>query len=106
MRTYCGRVGRPAENQALASLHCLSLFFLHQIVANTLTAAFDLAVSLGATSVAMPTLATGYGPMTIDAFARAFADSVLGRFPIETVTIVVRSDENAGIINSVLAAET
>ena len=52
----------------------------------------------------MPTLATGYGSMTIDAFARAFAESVVGRFPLETVTIVVRSDENAATINSVLAA--
>ena len=77
----------------------------HQIVADTLSAAFDLAVSLRAKSIAMPTLATGYGPMTIDAFARAFADSVFERFPIKTVTIVVRSDENVGIINSVLAAE-
>jgi len=76
----------------------------HQIVADTLTAAFNLAVSLGAKSIAMPTLATGYGPMTIDAFARAFAESVVGRFPLETVTIVVRSDENAATINSVLAA--
>ena len=78
----------------------------HQIVADTLSAAFDLAVSLGANSVAMPTLATGYGPMTIDAFARAFAGTVFGHYPIDTVTIVVRSDENAGIINTVLAAET
>lgn len=42
--------------------------------------------------------------MAIDGFARAFTDSVVGRFPINTVTIVVRSDENAAIINSVLAA--
>ena len=53
----------------------------HQIVVDTLAAAFNLAVSLGAKSIAMPTLATGYGPMTIDAFARAFADAVFGRFP-------------------------
>ena len=76
----------------------------HQIVADTLTAAFNLAVSLDAKTIAMPTLATGYGPITIDVFARAFADAVVGRFPIETVTIVVRSDENAGTINSVLGA--
>lgn len=76
----------------------------HQIVANTLSAAFELAVALGAESVAMPTLATGYGPMTIEAFARAFADSVVNRFPIDTVTIVVRSEEHTGVINSVLAA--
>ena len=54
----------------------------------------------------MPTLATGYGPMTIDAFARAFAGTVLGHYPIDAVTIVVRSDENARVVNSVLAAET
>ncbi len=76
----------------------------HQIVADTLTAAFNLVVSLNAKSVSLPTLATGYGPMSIDAFARAFADSVLGRFPIDTVTIVVRSDETAATINSVIAS--
>jgi len=59
------------------------------MVAETLSAAFDLAVSLGAKSMSMPTLATGYGPMTIVGFARAFADSVVGRFPIGAVTIVV-----------------
>ena len=53
----------------------------HQMVSDTLSATFNLAVSLGAKSVVMPTLATGYGPMTIAAFARAFADSVLGREP-------------------------
>ena len=74
----------------------------HDIVSDTLTAAFQLAVSFDAKTIAMPTLATGYGPMTIDAFARAFADSVVGRFAIETVTIVVRSDDNARTINSVL----
>ena len=54
----------------------------------------------------MPTLATGYGPMTIDAFARAFAGTVLGHYPIDIVTIVVRSDENARTLSSVFAAET
>jgi O-acetyl-ADP-ribose deacetylase (regulator of RNase III) len=76
----------------------------HQIVADTLVAAFNLADSLDARTISLPTLATGYGPMTIEAFARAFADSVLTRFQVETVTIVVRSDENAATINSVLAA--
>ena len=52
----------------------------------------------------MPTLATGYGPMTIDEFARAFVDAGLDRFPLDSVTIVVRSVENAATINSVFAA--
>ena len=75
----------------------------HQLVTETLTAAFSLAVSLGAKSIAMPTLATGYGPMTIDEFARAFVDAGLDRFPLDSVTIVVRSVENAATINSVFA---
>lgn len=74
-----------------------------QIVAESLVAAFQLAVSLDAKSIAMPTLATGYGPLTTDDFARAFVDAVLGRFPVERVTIVVRSIEKARIINGVMA---
>ena len=75
-----------------------------QIVSDTLANAFRLAVSLGTKSISMPTLATGYGPMTVDGFARAFVNSVVGRFQLETVTVVVRSDENAAIINSALAS--
>ena len=75
-----------------------------QIVSDTLASAFRLAVSLGTKSISMPTLATGYGPMTVDGFARAFVNSVVGRFQLETVTVVVRSDENAAIINSALAS--
>jgi len=76
-----------------------------EIVTNTLAAAFQLAVSLDAQTIAMPTLATGYGPITIKAFAHAFVDSVVGRFPMKTVSIVVRTRENAQTINSVLSAE-
>jgi len=41
--------------------------------------------------------------MTIDAFGRAFADAILARFDFDTVTIVVRSSDNADTINSALA---
>lgn len=75
-----------------------------QLVADTLTVAFQLAVSLNAKSVSLPTLATGYGPMSIDAFAFAFADAIPGQFDVPTVTIVVRSDENAKIVDRVIAS--
>jgi O-acetyl-ADP-ribose deacetylase len=74
-----------------------------KLVADTLTAAFDLACSLGARSVSLPTLATGYGPMSIDAFGHAFADVEVDRFDLDVVTIVVRSSDNADTINSVLS---
>ena len=75
----------------------------HQIVIDTLSAALDLAVSLNAKSVVMPTLATGYGPMSINAFAHAFDDVANSNFPIDKLTIVVRSKESAAEVNSVLA---
>ena len=75
-----------------------------QMVGDTLSAAFKLAVSLDAKSIAMPTLATGYGPMTIEGFAQAFKNSVLDPFSIMTVEIVVRSEEDAATINEILVA--
>ena len=74
-----------------------------ELVGNTLTAAFDLACSLDARTVSLPALATGYGPMTIADFARAFSASVVDRYDLDTVTIVVRSAENAETIRSVFS---
>ncbi len=50
----------------------------------------------------MPTLATGYGPMSVDDFAVAFRKMVLGKYEIEKVTIVVRTEEQAGLVRSSL----
>lgn len=73
-----------------------------ELVASTLTAAFELACSLGARTVSLPTLATGYGPVTMSDFARAFATSVVDQFDLDSVTLVVRSEETADTIGSVL----
>lgn len=48
-----------------------------ELVSKTITAALRQAVSLGARTVALPALATGYGPLSIVEFARAL-DDVLG----------------------------
>jgi O-acetyl-ADP-ribose deacetylase (regulator of RNase III) len=74
----------------------------NDIVGKALRAAFRLAESLNANTISMPTLATGYGPLTVDAFARAFVESVFGHFTIETVTIVVRTKEDAEEIEAVI----
>lgn len=42
--------------------------------------------------------------MTVEAFASAFVDSVFKRFPVENVSIVVRSEEDAAIIKAMLDA--
>jgi O-acetyl-ADP-ribose deacetylase (regulator of RNase III) len=73
-----------------------------EIVRDTLVAAFDLAVSLGARTISTPTLATGYGHLSIDSFGHALAPLIVGRRFILDITLVVRSSENAEAINSVL----
>lgn len=72
------------------------------LVGKTLTAAFDLVVELEARTVSLPTLATGYGPLSVAEFGLAFADCVVGRYDLDVVTIVVRTMENADAIRSVV----
>jgi O-acetyl-ADP-ribose deacetylase (regulator of RNase III) len=75
-----------------------------QLVARTLIAAFDLAETLAARTISLPTLATGYGPMSIESFGLSFVEAAVDRFDFDNVTIVVRNAENAETINSVIAA--
>lgn len=74
-----------------------------ELVGDTLQGAFELACSLNARSVSLPTLATGYGPMSIEDFGHACKDRVVGRFELETVSIVVRSQEHADVLRFVLS---
>lgn len=73
-----------------------------ELVGDTLTAAFQLADSLDARSVSLPTLATGYGPLSISDFTLAFVETVVDRFEIDVVTLVVRRSKNAETIKSQL----
>jgi len=73
-----------------------------ELVQQTLTTAFRSAADLGARTITMPTLATGYGPMSIHDFALAFRNVVGDEFALDKVTIVVRSQQNADTISSVL----
>src|SRR4029079_19475697 len=75
-----------------------------EIVRDTLVAAFDLAVSFGARSISTPTLATGYGHLSIDSFGHALAPLLTSRCYALNITVVVRSSENAKIINSILTS--
>ncbi|GAB5407057.1 MAG: macro domain-containing protein [Aureliella sp.] len=76
-----------------------------RLVADTLAAAFRLALTLDATSVSLPMLATGYGPISTEAFGRAFAASIVDRFPIQAVHLIVRKEEHAATIKSILDRE-
>lgn len=65
-----------------------------EVVRLTVERAFELAVQLGANSVSMPALATGYGPLSVTEFAEAIHPLLNdSRFQELVVSIVVRSDE-------------
>ncbi|TWU62020.1 macro domain-containing protein [Crateriforma conspicua] len=67
------------------------------LVGQTLRTALGMAVERGAQTVASPTLATGYGPLTITDFGRAVSPlQSESKFDAITLSIVVRSEEHRG----------
>ena len=76
-----------------------------ELVTKTLSAAFGLILDLDAKTVSMPTLATGFGPLSIDDFAFAFKKSVLEKFDSLETTIVVRTQENAELVRKTIQAK-
>lgn len=73
-----------------------------EVVTRTVTAAFELARKLQVNTISMPTLATGYGPLTVAEFACAMARIDLCDVMFKSVTVVVRSAENAEVVRSIL----
>ena len=73
-----------------------------ELLSKALVATFENIVRLNANSVSMPTLATGYGPMSVDDFAFAFRKVISGKYDVDTVNIVVRMDEHAESVRSCL----
>lgn len=67
-----------------------------ELVTATLTKAFDLADSLNVKSISLPTLATGYGPLSIKEFGIAFLE-VPNRNSFDC-KIVLPKEESAKIL--------
>jgi len=77
------------------------------LVAKTLIAAFGLAVSNGATSLSVPAVATGFGHLRFEDFADAAAIVVSNEWrPLEMIQFVIKSAENARILDRVLTPPT
>lgn len=70
-----------------------------ELVKQAIESALATARSLGAVTVAMPMLATGYGPLRAEHFGLALAD-VLRRdwSPVEHLTVVVRGGDDAFVL--------
>lgn len=66
-----------------------------ELVRRTVATALDFAVESGAKAISMPTLATGYGRMSIASFGTAIAPLASEpRYDGLALTIVVRSEEH------------
>ena len=67
-----------------------------ELVKQAIESALGTARSLGAVTVTMPMLATGYGPLKAEQFALAVTDAIHRDWsPLDHLTIVVRKDEDA-----------
>ena len=77
-----------------------------EIVRDTLIAVFDLALKLKVSTIPTPTLATGYGRMTIEDFGAAFTPLIVEpRFNFDAVTIAVRYTVDASILKSIFESD-
>jgi O-acetyl-ADP-ribose deacetylase (regulator of RNase III) len=74
------------------------------LVRRTIETALGQAQQLGAATVAMPALATGYGPLSVEEFAQALAEALQQEWPgIDRLTVVMRNVENTEIVRRVLS---
>jgi O-acetyl-ADP-ribose deacetylase (regulator of RNase III) len=122
LRDYLASISRPAVTAGTVvrtSAGCLPFdHILHavaidpfydssvELVRQTLENALDMAAGLHARTIAMPTLATGYGPLSIADFAEALAHvAIVSRPGVEVLTVVVRSNEKAETLRFLLAGE-
>lgn len=115
LRDYLRTLGRPAVEpgtvvvtspgslKAKQLLHAVAIDPFYdssvELVRHTVERALSTARQLGARTVAMPALATGYGHLTIDQFASGLAEAMRANWsPIERLVVVVRKQENADTV--------
>jgi O-acetyl-ADP-ribose deacetylase (regulator of RNase III) len=74
-----------------------------ELVGRTAAAALDRATQLGASTVAMPALATGYGHLTMEQFARGLARALNRDWSLlARLTVVLRQADDAHIVSRIL----
>lgn len=75
------------------------------LVRQTVMTALDLAIKVGAKTISTPTLATGYGPMSIAEFGTAIAPLANDpRYDGLVLTVVVQSEVHRGELSDAIFA--
>jgi O-acetyl-ADP-ribose deacetylase (regulator of RNase III) len=74
-----------------------------ELVAQTIVKALEQARELNARFVTLPALATGFGPLSMEDFATALQQAVECDWtPLESLKIVLKQEEDAEKVRSVL----
>ncbi|BBM84516.1 macro domain-containing protein [Candidatus Uabimicrobium amorphum] len=73
-----------------------------QLVRDLLVNVWKKCEELHAKTVAVPALATGYGPLSTEEFAHALHDSLSDRIAIEDLRIVLHKQEDIKIVSKIL----
>jgi O-acetyl-ADP-ribose deacetylase (regulator of RNase III) len=75
-----------------------------RLVADTIVRALSQARELGARTVTLPALATGFGPLSMEEFATALCTALEQDWlALETLTVVLRRNDEAEIVRTALA---
>ncbi len=93
--------------RARVLLHCVTVDGFYgssvDLVTRTVQRALDRAIDLGCGTVAMPALATGYGPLTMSEFAQGLAAAIgIRGLPLERLTVVVRKEDDLADLQRLL----
>jgi O-acetyl-ADP-ribose deacetylase (regulator of RNase III) len=74
-----------------------------ELVANTIVAALEQVRALGAKTVSMPALATGFGPLTMEDFATALTQALARDWaPLEHVKVVLKNADDVETIRAIV----
>lgn len=74
-----------------------------ELVSGVIKKAFNMAVELGAKTVALPALATGYGRLKTEEFAKGLRDALSSEYPsIAELRVVLRNFETSSKVEKIL----
>jgi O-acetyl-ADP-ribose deacetylase (regulator of RNase III) len=98
----------PASLPVRHILHAVSITPSYEssvgLVAATIGKALTQARELGARTVTLPALATGFGPLSMEEFAEALSRATVQDWsPLEALKVVLLREEDANTVRGVLA---
>lgn len=99
-------VTRPGPLKVKHIFHAVAINSFYesslQLVSELLISLWRKCEAYGGKTIAVPALATGYGPLSIQEFAQALCNSLRESIRIEKLNVVLHKQEYVEIVNEVL----